>query len=74
MSEHICQKEKQFEELYNRTNSQDRRLVATEVRMQLVLWVLALIVTLISTNIVITIFANQQKTTEMYQHYQQQTK
>ena len=71
MSEHTCQKEKLFEELFKRTNDQDKRLVATEVKMQMLLWASALIVGLVITNIVVTLTNNQQKVAEMYQSYQQ---
>lgn len=66
----VCTKQKEIDELYERTNSHNGRLITVEVKLQMILWALALVIGLLVANLIATIARNQERTTEMYNHYQ----
>jgi hypothetical protein len=61
-----CCKEESFKELFLKINSHSERIVAMEVKLQMILWGIALVAGLVIGNIVTTISTSKERVDRIY--------
>ncbi len=61
-----CCKEDSFKELFLKINSHSERIVAMEVKLQMILWGIALVAGLVIANIVTTVTQAKERVDRIY--------
>ena len=65
-----CCKKEDFKDIYEKVNAHGERLIASEVKLGLILWGLALVVTLSAANLFQTFQQNKERAEKLYYNHQ----